>query len=146
MDQNPHLGRIMSRARAITSSTSVPVDTSHSSAHPFLDPIATGIIATYPIMGFLGIREDHKLPHVPATVVLNESTGTSHAATAGLKHGTGKSSHIVLVPQPSEDPNDPLNWSSAKKLTVVLIIAFRGCLYAATFGPLLNVSLVILAV
>ena len=26
-----------------------------------------------------------------------------------LKKGTGRSSHIVLVPQPTDDPNDPLN-------------------------------------
>lgn len=29
--------------------------------------------------------------------------------TEQLKHGTGKFSHIILVPQPSDDPNDPLN-------------------------------------
>ena len=29
-----------------------------------------------------------------------------------LKHGTGKFSHIVLVPQPSDSPNDPLNVSA----------------------------------
>lgn len=28
-----------------------------------------------------------------------------------LKHGSGKFSHIVLVPQPSDSPNDPLNVS-----------------------------------
>ena len=26
-----------------------------------------------------------------------------------LKKGTGRLSHVVLVPQPSDDPNDPLN-------------------------------------
>lgn len=29
-----------------------------------------------------------------------------------LKHGTGRFSGIVLVPQPSDSPNDPLNVSS----------------------------------
>lgn len=32
-----------------------------------------------------------------------------------LKHGTGKFSHILLVPQPSDSPNDPLNWPLWKK-------------------------------
>ena len=35
----------------------------------------------------------------------------------------------VLVPQPSDDPNDPLNWSSFKKhmiLTIVALGAFCG--------------------
>ena len=27
-----------------------------------------------------------------------------------LKHGTGRFAHILLVPQPSDSPNDPLNW------------------------------------
>jgi hypothetical protein len=26
-----------------------------------------------------------------------------------LKHGTGRYSHVILVPQPSDSPNDPLN-------------------------------------
>ena len=26
-----------------------------------------------------------------------------------LKKGTGRFSHVVLVPQPTDDPNDPLN-------------------------------------
>ena len=26
-----------------------------------------------------------------------------------LKKGTGRFAHVVLVPQPSDDPNDPLN-------------------------------------
>lgn len=34
---------------------------------------------------------------------------------ASLKHGTGRDAHIVLVPQPSDDPNDPLNWPRWKK-------------------------------
>lgn len=55
-------------------------------------------------MGFLGILEDNNLAHVPATVILNEESNNAlnHEVVAGLKHGKGKSSHIVLVPQPSE--------------------------------------------
>lgn len=26
-----------------------------------------------------------------------------------LKHGTGRLSHVILVPQPTNSPNDPLN-------------------------------------
>jgi hypothetical protein len=28
-----------------------------------------------------------------------------------LKHGTGRYKDVILVPQPSDDPNDPLNAS-----------------------------------
>lgn len=27
-----------------------------------------------------------------------------------LKHGKGRYKDVILVPQPSESPNDPLNW------------------------------------
>lgn len=58
-------------------------------------------------MGFLGILEDHKLPHVPATVILNEEKAENVDATIGLKHGTGRNSHIVLVPQPYDYTTTP---------------------------------------
>lgn len=35
-----------------------------------------------------------------------------------LKHGTGRYSHVILVPQPSDSPNDPLNVSSPSGLPV----------------------------
>jgi len=62
-------------------------------------------------------------------------------ATTNLKHGSSAASHIVLAPQPSDDPNDPFNFSMPKKLTIVAIIVFRSCLCAATIGPLINASL-----
>jgi len=51
-------------------------------------------------MGFLGILEDKYLQHVPATVILSEEEHQITAATAGLKHGTGKDADIILIPQP----------------------------------------------
>lgn len=91
------------------------------------------------------LNSDHKLPHVPGTVLLNDEAAHSEALTGGLKHGTGKNSHIVLAPQPSEDPNDPLNWSAGKKEIVTYILCFGAMLNAATIGPLLNSSIVVIA-
>jgi hypothetical protein len=51
-------------------------------------------------MGFLGILEDTKLTHVPATVTLSEETHTTNDATLGLKRGTGPDADIILIPQP----------------------------------------------
>jgi hypothetical protein len=51
-------------------------------------------------MGFLGILEDKKLQHVPATVILSEEQNVTIDTTAGLKRGTGKNADIVLIPQP----------------------------------------------
>jgi len=53
---------------------------------------------------------------------------------------------IVLTPQPSEDPNDPLNWSQTRKIIIMLITGMGTILYGACFGPLLNASLVVIAV
>ncbi|KAF2201000.1 MFS general substrate transporter [Delitschia confertaspora ATCC 74209] len=90
-------------------------------------------------MGFLGILEYDKLDHVPATVLLTDRPriGEITSSNAPLKHGTGKNADIVLVPQPSDDPNDPLNWTTMKKLTTILIVIFGCTLYGAVIAPLL---------
>jgi hypothetical protein len=51
-------------------------------------------------MGFLGILEDGKLQHVPATVILSEEQHLTSETTVGLKRGTGKDADIILIPQP----------------------------------------------
>jgi MFS family permease len=96
-------------------------------------------------MGVGFVLEDHHLPKVPGTVILEEDVAHSETVTGDLKHGTGKNANIVLTPQPSEDPNDPLNWSQARKLTIMLITGMGTILYGACFGPLLNASLVVIA-
>lgn len=59
----------------------------------------------------LGILEDHSpLSHVPGTALLEVDDNVQQKNVTHLKKGTGKNSHVVLVPQPSDDPNDPLNW------------------------------------
>ncbi|GKU06857.1 unnamed protein product [Fusarium langsethiae] len=82
----------------------------------------------------LGVLPDRHLTDVPGTSFLR-----NHAS---LKHDpTGK---IVLVPQPSNDPNDPLNWPAWKKnmFTVSIII---GCGAVGAIGPLLGPAMVPLA-
>ncbi|EAT85210.1 hypothetical protein HBH56_171260 [Parastagonospora nodorum] len=96
-------------------------------------------------MGFLGILEDNKLAHVPATVTLSEEQHLSTESAIGLKRGTGRDAEIILIPQPSEDPNDPLNWSTTKKWVIMLIVAYGSVLYAAVLSPLLSPALVIIA-
>jgi hypothetical protein len=51
-------------------------------------------------MGFLGILEDNRLSHVPATVILSEEQNQANETTAGLKRGTGRDADIILIPQP----------------------------------------------
>ncbi|KAK5193362.1 hypothetical protein LTR99_006914 [Exophiala xenobiotica] len=88
----------------------------------------------------LGVLEDKKLDHVPGTVLLNDEAAHSEAFTEGLKHGKGRDAHIVLSPQPSEDPNDPLNWPLWKKEVITAILCLGAMLNAGTNGPLLNAS------
>ncbi|OIW30445.1 MFS general substrate transporter [Coniochaeta ligniaria NRRL 30616] len=47
---------------------------------------------------------------IPGTVHLVDVLGTSH-----LRHEQGEKD-IILVPQPTDDPNDPLNWSPRRRL------------------------------
>ena len=69
----------------------------------------------------LGILEDRHLQNVPGTSLFNDDPNAiAMKAFEGLdisklKHGQGKYAHIVLVPQPSDDPNDPLNWPQWRK-------------------------------
>ena len=59
------------------------------------------------------------------------------------KHGSGREKHIVLVPAPSADPDDPLNWSRRRKLlltitlnTYAAIIAMGTAVTYATIVPM----------
>ncbi|GAA6035278.1 hypothetical protein JCM8097_008795 [Rhodosporidiobolus ruineniae] len=112
----------------------------------------------------LGIRDDKHLKvrhlvslapgaqwlHVPGTSVFSKDPNAIAAALYegvdlnALKHGKGKHEHIVLVPQPSEDPNDPLNWSTAKKWTTFMVLLY-GTTLCGALGPLVSAGQVELA-
>ncbi|OAL35692.1 hypothetical protein AYO20_05073 [Fonsecaea nubica] len=90
----------------------------------------------------LGVLEANTTAHVPGTVLLDQRAAHSEQQTGRLKHGTGKNAHIVLAPQPSEDPNDPLNWSSFKKHIVLTIIFFGVIIHGVVPGPILNAGII----
>ncbi|KAL3426701.1 major facilitator superfamily transporter [Phlyctema vagabunda] len=89
-----------------------------------------------------GILESGSNPHPPGTVFLadnsSDAENTEAVISRSLKHGTGANEHIVLVPQPSNDPNDPLNWSICYRDSVVLAIVFCTFTFAGAIGPLLS--------
>ncbi|CAK7216843.1 hypothetical protein SEUCBS140593_003000 [Sporothrix eucalyptigena] len=95
----------------------------------------------------LGILEYRKLEHVPGTSPLSELGRSDLEVSQGidpslLKHDpTGTT---VLVPQPSESPNDPLNWPRWKKEMFTVAIAY-GCGCVGAVGPLLTSAFVPLA-
>ncbi|GAA6020660.1 hypothetical protein JCM10207_007814 [Rhodosporidiobolus poonsookiae] len=80
-------------------------------------------------------RSDSEIEKEGGNVLLQ----VEDAAAAGLK--TAKDGKTVLVPQPSDDPRDPLNWPEWKKHTILLIVAlaaFGGDFQSGAGIPLLS--------
>ncbi|KAF4334058.1 transporter HOL1 [Fusarium beomiforme] len=96
----------------------------------------------------LGVLPDRHLSDVPGTSFLNEKGVSSTLEDsvpdnhANLKHDP--SGKIVLVPQPADDPNDPLNWPRWKKEMFTISYVF-GCGAVGAVGPLLAPATVPLA-
>ncbi|KAI9670447.1 MAG: hypothetical protein M1829_004770 [Trizodia sp. TS-e1964] len=81
----------------------------------------------------LGILETTK--HAPGTVfVLDDASRSS--TTPNLKYDRTGPVDIILVPQPSDDPNDPLNWPLWKRDLITCILSLVSVM-AATLGPIL---------
>jgi hypothetical protein len=81
----------------------------------------------------------------PGTVRLIDTDGAKLA-----KHADGKGQHdIILVPHPSEDPEDPLNWSRKRKLLAtscvlmytIMIAIPSSAVYSVVTPIRLNTSL-----
>ena len=60
--------------------------------------------------------------------------GTEIMADVGNHHFVKGAHREVLVPQPSDDPNDPLNWSTGWKLACISSAAFVT--FTQGLGPL----------
>lgn len=78
----------------------------------------------------LGILEPHTAAPVAGTVIIQDDVAADTPHSSRLKHGRGSSANVVLNPQPSDDPNDPLNWSGREKHAILAILAF-GCIVTA---------------
>ena len=92
----------------------------------------------------LGILEDRHLQHVPGTALLADILDRERNQhqyhgrdTSALKHGTGRNADIILVPQPSESPRDPLNWPQWKKELLLAIISIDTAVVGA-WGPMIS--------
>ncbi|KAM0246720.1 hypothetical protein ACHAP5_004491 [Fusarium lateritium] len=87
----------------------------------------------------LGILEAKDIEHVPGTTRYFDDP--SQPQVADEHHGSlkrvqvGKES-IILIPQPSDDPNDPLNWSLLRRDLITFLLCFAGIL-ATALGPIL---------
>ncbi|PQE03431.1 major facilitator superfamily transporter protein [Rutstroemia sp. NJR-2017a BBW] len=88
-------------------------------------------------MGML-IMED-SMEHVPGTTRYFDDPERPQVASAesiGLKCDTSGPQPIILVPQPSDDPNDPLNWPLWKRDVVLLVLSLVS-IFATCLGPIL---------
>ena len=76
---------------------------------------------------------------VPGTVHLVDLEGTIRA-----KHAKGGLSDVVLVPAPSNDPDDPLNWSPMRKMlstiSMCVYVAATSLASSAIYGAIVPIS------
>ncbi|KAF8963907.1 MFS general substrate transporter [Flammula alnicola] len=97
----------------------------------------------------IGILEDKHLQNVPGTALLSD-LGVVHGhqvvidEATNLKRGNGRFAHVVLIPQPSDDPNDPLNWPRWKKEACFWTLAFAATLDGA-LSPMVGPGYVLLS-
>ncbi|KAL5363786.1 major facilitator superfamily domain-containing protein [Aspergillus floccosus] len=83
----------------------------------------------------LGVLEDTVLTHVPGTSDLLEKERSSTEQPildTTLKYDRSGPVPILLVPQPSDDPNDPLNWPLWKRDVTLFILSLVAVLCATT--------------
>lgn len=75
-----------------------------------------------------GIRDSKSgLGHIPGTVLLGELNGSdagSQRQHGYLKKIVRSGETIILVPQPSDDANDPLNWPLWVRDLLLLFYAY----------------------
>ncbi|BGP47457.1 hypothetical protein JCM10450v2_003309 [Rhodotorula kratochvilovae] len=86
-------------------------------------------------LGAAVLRSDSEVEKDGGNLILQ----VEDAQAAGLK--VAKDGRTVLVPQPSDDPRDPLNWTERKKFTILIIVAlaaFVGDFQSGAGIPLLG--------
>lgn len=88
----------------------------------------------------LGILEDTVLDHVPGTTRYFDDPDRPQTADTidarGLKCDRSGPIPIILHPQPSDDPNDPLNWPLWRRDLITFILSVTA-IFATALGPIL---------
>ncbi|KAK1771423.1 major facilitator superfamily transporter [Phialemonium atrogriseum] len=98
----------------------------------------------------LGILEDNVMKDVPGTTRYFDDPERPQYAidgeviVTGLKCDTSGPVPIILVPQPSDDPNDPLNWPLWKRDLITFILSVTA-IFATSLGPILAANTVTLS-
>ncbi|QKX62649.1 uncharacterized protein TRUGW13939_09810 [Talaromyces rugulosus] len=94
----------------------------------------------------LGVLQDTKLGNVPGTSYVLEDAGFSYDEhhRSGLKCDRSGPVPIILIPQPSDDPYDPLNWPLWRRDLILAILSLVAVL-CATMSPILAADTVTVA-
>lgn len=79
----------------------------------------------------MGSKEMHQIEEELHTEIL---PGTEIMTDVGTHHFVKGAGRTVLVPQPSDNPNDPLNWSTPWKAACITAAAMVT--FTQGFGPL----------
>ncbi|KAI7101726.1 serine/threonine kinase 16 [Hortaea werneckii] len=92
----------------------------------------------------LGVLEDRHLERVPGTSTLKDLTDTPSDLPQDVVLKRSKDG-TILVPQPSNDPRDPLNWPLWRRDLITGILCLLSVI-ASTLSPLLAANSILLKV
>jgi MFS family permease len=95
----------------------------------------------------LGVLDPSRSENVPGTTfVYDDASRPAHDGEldSRLKYDTTGAVPIILVPQPSDDPNDPLNWPLWKRDVILVLLSILSVI-ASTLSPLLAANTVSLS-
>jgi hypothetical protein len=95
----------------------------------YTDDVLHTLTSTYPTIDTR--QERRQIENELHTEIL---PGTEIMADVGSHHFVKGAHREVLVPQPSDDPDDPLNWSNMWKITCITSAAMVT--FTQGFGPL----------
>ncbi|KAL2701750.1 hypothetical protein AAEP93_006048 [Penicillium crustosum] len=81
--------------------------------------------------------------HAPGTFLLFDESSAN--VSSQTKFGTGKHASVVLIPQPSNSPNDPLNWPQWKKNLTYCVLFANSIIFSSIPPPLIAPSMVLMS-
>ncbi|RDL36610.1 MFS general substrate transporter [Venustampulla echinocandica] len=94
----------------------------------------------------LGILDPRRPTEVPGTTrYFDDLEGLEGATSTSTSAQVKRDNGIILVPQPSDDPNDPLNWPLWKRDLILLLLSIVS-IFATSLGPILAANTISLSV
>ncbi|TVY89979.1 putative MFS-type transporter, partial [Lachnellula willkommii] len=83
-----------------------------------------------------GVLDDKRYPNIPGTVNLNEKVDAAKLEDWEYEEPK-KRGDTILQPQPSDSPNDPLNWSTGTKITILMVLSLTAGV-TVSLGPMIT--------